>query len=192
MAIGTGNISLQDVVDYLGAYATLPGGTLYDGNGDYTLDRCFRNTYTFGFDSANYGYSYNVSYSGNSLYNFKNYNHDAEQSRTFTYLGNVLSGPQSLTVGSNAGSITLTIDTNGMWTIAGSSGSALPSWVSATPTGIRPPGQDNITISFSQNTGASDRVTTIYAFGEVPIRTQTPGSYSPSMLRLVLTQQGIA
>jgi hypothetical protein len=90
MAVGTGNISLQEVVDEI----------VPDFN---TLLRCFLRAKPFGFDPLYVG-------TKDRLSNFKGYDHSA--------VGTLSIDPTSILVGSNAGTFNITVTSNDRWYVS--------------------------------------------------------------------------
>ena len=163
MAIGTGNISLQDVVDYFvdnGYYALQD---MQDGQGNLTLDTCFRRSIVFGFNQ-NYGYIYSSTYSNNSLSNFKGYDHTLTQQLTvYDSLDNVITGPYIISdsnsrTASAGATYNFSAVSNGIWSLA------RPTWVSINPTSDQNPDTlTSIIITVQpQPTGGAERSGSVY------------------------------
>ena len=162
MAIGTGNISLQDVINDPDFAPTV------DGNGDYTLDRCFFLSKSFGFDPT-YGYVYSTDRSGNSLFNFKGYDHTLTQSVSmYDSFNNLLPGTfytisDSFAPTSSLGATyQFKITTNGRWYLT------RPVFASISPTSEQPSGT-NILITITiqpQPVGGTARTGSVRVFGE--------------------------
>ena len=132
MAISTGNISLQEVVDYFVDNSFYTEPEMEDGLGRLTLETCFRRSNTFGFDPT-YGYAYNSQYINNDLFEFKGYDHTIVQDVTVIYLSNEIQTNYTIpNVSSSGGSFLFTITSNGNW----SPGSNV-SFISFNPSGVQ-------------------------------------------------------
>lgn len=132
MAISTGNISLQGVVDYFVNNGFYTEAEMQDGLGRLTLETCFRRANSFGFDPT-YGYVYNSQYINNDLFEFKGYDHTLLQTVTITYLSNTIPSLYIIDgVSSNGGSFLFTITSNGNW-----APDSTVSWITFSPVGVQ-------------------------------------------------------
>lgn len=132
MALSTGNISLQDVVDYFVDNGFYTEANMQDGQGRLTLETCFRRSNSFGFDPT-YGYAYNLTYVNNDLFEFKGYDHTVVQEVTVFYLSNEITSIHLIDgVSRNGGSFLFTITSNGNW-----APDSTVSWISSSPSGVQ-------------------------------------------------------
>lgn len=140
MALSTGNITLQEVVNEV--------GTSPDGNGKYTLLRSFLDAHTYGF---------NPTYSGsrNSLYNFKGYDHSISEIVLISPLS--YNAPSAL-----AGSFTITVTSNSSWSVNATD----LSWIGFSQTSGT--FDDTFIVYYNANPGSSapERSTRIIVTGE--------------------------